>query len=302
MIPTKMPQQDHLNKLYLRMPIVFGAFPGPRQSHHGYRRNGALSTSIEAGLTLKVPKSELTKFLPRGFRWQNVQSQSPSNHLAYISVVAKKLDGMEWLANKGYNLLSYYVHGVEYTSSEGKIHRGTYLPVLWEDLADPIISGREELGFPKLFANLDFEVSKDGARINASWRQSVFAELHLSGLTEQEHPFSGMAPPDAGIDDGLFLYKYIPAAGRPGVADAEYPVFVPHLAERKAQPAQVTKFLASSEGSVKWSPHDWTKLPTLHHIVKSLADLGADSEKLEVHRAFIVEKRGISDLASASRL
>ena len=54
---------------------------------------------------------------------------------------------IEWLAGRGYNTL-----GVSFPAVfEGEVDRatGSLLTVLWENLTDPILTGREELGFSK---------------------------------------------------------------------------------------------------------------------------------------------------------
>jgi acetoacetate decarboxylase len=48
---------------------------------------------------------------------------------------------------KGYNTLGVYANDVVCTISEEKV-KGSYLLVLFENFCDPIVTGREELGFP----------------------------------------------------------------------------------------------------------------------------------------------------------
>lgn len=162
------------------MPIVFGPFPGPRQAFDGGARDGSKTSNVEAFITLTVPQSSIVDLLPPGFRFQR-----PGDH-GYITVAAKRLDNLQWLGGRGYNLLSVYVHGIEYTAPEdGKVYQGTYLPVLWESMADPIISGREELGYPKLFANLDIaRPTEESYSMKASWEGSQFADFSVGGLRE----------------------------------------------------------------------------------------------------------------------
>jgi hypothetical protein len=133
-----------MDETYKRTPTVFGPFPGPRQSHTGQKRRNSLTTALTASITFKALKSNLQSLLPIS----NYTFQTPSSdHHAYASLVSKRLANVNWLAGRGYDLYTLYIHGVQYRRPEdGQIFRGPFLPVLFENMADPIISGREELG------------------------------------------------------------------------------------------------------------------------------------------------------------
>src|SRR3546814_10519540 len=84
-------------------------------------------------------------------------------------------------------------------------------------MADPIISGREELGFSKLFCDLPSPIEHDGRFLcRASWDGHEFASLDLAGLS------AGAPPPEAAVppSEGLLHYRYVPRVGAPGEADA----------------------------------------------------------------------------------
>ncbi|KAI2775744.1 hypothetical protein F4815DRAFT_496528 [Daldinia loculata] len=286
-----------MSNLHHRMPTTFGPFPGPRQSFDGRARDGSRISNMEAFITFKAKQSDLVSLLPPTFSFQKPGPE------AYVSVTAKHLNNLEWLAGRGYNLLSVYIHGVQYTTEEdGRAYRGTYLPVLWENMADPIISGREELGFPKLYADLNISQTESTYSMMASWEGSKFAEFSLRGLrTEEDRDGMGsrrLAPPEAGVDEGILLWRYMPSTGRPGQADVEYPVFVLHAEEAKKQQARVIKRLTAGEGEFKWYPLDWQALPTLHRIVARLERI----QTLNPVACGLVEKVGGGDLSSARRV
>ncbi|OTA58850.1 hypothetical protein K449DRAFT_436339 [Hypoxylon sp. EC38] len=278
--------------LHHRMPAVFGPFPGPRQSFDGRRRDGSASTSKEAFLTFKTPKSDLTSLLPPGFAFQDTHS---SGQDAYVTLAPKSLDKLEWLGYRGYNLFGFYIHGVQYVTPRGVIHKGTFLPVLWEDLADPIISGREELGYPKLFADISISETQGAYHMSASWKGSRFADFSVGNLREVEGNAPPLAPPEAGTDNGILLYRYMPTTGRPGVAEIDYPVFVPYAEERKIHQVSTVRRFVGSTGEVKWYPLDWQSLPTLHHIIRRLAEIPITS----IVVCGLTEKVGGGDLSSA---
>ena len=109
---------------------------------------------------------------PPGIR--NIRFTCPGT-IAYASFACTTLDKMEWLGNTGYSHIGLYIHGVEYEKQNGSKICGTYMSILFESLADPIISGREELGIPKLYSAIDIhqEVS--------SFRIQNFSSAHAPG-------------------------------------------------------------------------------------------------------------------------
>ena len=94
---------------------------------------------------------------------------------------------MEWLGGSGYNHLGLYIHGVEYVKQNGETVSGTYMPILFESLADPIVSGREELGMPKLYTAIDIFRRPESYHIKTSWQGATWGSFSLTGLKEVDH-------------------------------------------------------------------------------------------------------------------
>ncbi|KAM6482937.1 hypothetical protein HDV62DRAFT_359765 [Trichoderma sp. SZMC 28011] len=46
-----------------------------------------------------------------------------------------------------------------------------------ENLTDPIITGREELGVPKLYSDVDIEENDNTCSVKISWRGKVYEQL-----------------------------------------------------------------------------------------------------------------------------
>ena len=59
---------------------------------------------------------------------------------------------VEWLAGRGYNLFGVTVPAT-YNGQQDVVDGDLQL-VLWENMADPIITGREDLGFAKVYCEL----------------------------------------------------------------------------------------------------------------------------------------------------
>ena len=267
--------------LYWRMPISFGPSPGPRQDFRGQRRDNSRSTFVTTSIKFKTSRTLLQNLFPT-----HSYSFASLDTMAYASYIQTTLGHMDWLGGGGYNYFGLYLHGVQYTKRDGSVLNGTYLPVMFEDLTDPILSGREELGFPKLYSDIDVHHAADSYSMKASWRHAQFVQLELEGL--QDHDRSLPQP-----DDGLFFYKYIPATGERGTADAEYPVCDP-----EQPPVKLRRSLRASKGSISIHGLDWKSLPTLHHIAERLAELPV----FEFVEGTVTEGEGVHDFSRAYRV
>ncbi|KAF9733977.1 hypothetical protein PMIN01_08320 [Paraphaeosphaeria minitans] len=299
---------------FRRMPTVFGPFPGPRQDHLGNSRDWTLSTFTTASVKFKTSRTLLENLLP-----SQVQFASPNSN-CFATFSLSTLGNLEWLGGNGYNHFGLYIHGVEYTKENGDKVVGTYLPVLFENLADPIISGREELGMPKVFASLDVAREESAFRLEAGWMGNAFLDLYITGLSErpesngvQASGAPGGGPPGAGPppahgpppppkEEGLFFHKFIPTTASEGSkergrADVDYVGFLPNDEEAKA-PRQVQSTLVADKAVIRFDSLDWKRLPTLHHIVDRLAEIPI----YEVVEAKVVEGLRGSDVKGARRL
>ncbi|KAI9825935.1 MAG: hypothetical protein M1819_000454 [Sarea resinae] len=284
--------------VFQRMPIGFGPMPGPRQSHHGLPRIGADSTFTTASIKFKTSRTLLQTLLPS----DSFSFKSPAT-VCYASFIQTTLNGMEWLGGSGYNHFGLYIHGVQYKKRNGEMLNGAYLPVLFEDLADPILSGREELGFPKVYCDLDVFRLRNSYHLHAGWKGTNFAHLALEDLELVEQGAAAKAsdnsPATASHDEGILIYKYIPAVGARGVADAEYPVFAPFAEDANSKPSSsILRTYRAKKSSIQIEGKDWDALPTLHHIVGALAEVPT----YEIVEAKVVEGKGVSDLATARRI
>ncbi|KAH8760909.1 FAD binding domain protein [Hyaloscypha finlandica] len=280
--------------LYWRMPIAFGPMPGPRQTHFGHPRQAEDSTFTTASIKFKTSRTMLQNLFPHTS--SSYRFKSPGT-FAYASFSQTTLGKMEWLGGSGYNHLGLYIHGVEYVKKDGSVISGTYMPLLFESLTDPIVSGREELGMPKLYSSLDIHRRASSYRINAGWEGAIWGNFVLSDLVEssQSNESGKISGED---DDGILVYRYIPKVGREskGEAEAEYPVFVPYAEDFPTpRPKRVFK---ANKASFKIDPLDTDALPSLHHIISRLAELPV----YEVVSGKVVEGVGVPDVAAAKRI
>jgi hypothetical protein len=236
-----------------RMPTHFGPTLGPRQGPDGERyacERHPRQVIAEAAFAADV--EQLAELLPP--RFEPVDPAQIVVSFAYVTEI-------EWLAGRGYNTF-----GVQFPArfqGEEGVVAGDFLAVLWENRPEPIITGREELGFSKIYCELPAaERSGDVLRCSASWEETTFATLELSGLAP------GTPVEGAGDSSGLLHYKYIPRTGDWGGADAEYAVLTP-----AAAPNFSVDDCERGAASLRFHAASWQALPTLYREVSALSAL-----------------------------
>lgn len=278
-----------------RMPVGFGPAPGPRQDVLGRPRAG-LDQSCFATTTVKFETSRT--YLESLFPTPAFRFLSPAT-VCVASVALTTLDGMAWLGGGGYSHCGLYLHGVGYFPKAGPPVVGSYLPVLFENLADAVITGREELGFHKTFCDIDMDgdSSSTSTSYNArcSWRGAKFLDVALEDLQEQQPDAAAVAEKE-GSD--ILTYKYIPATGHPGKADVEYACVVPHAEEAQVAARTVKSVARTSKARITFEAGSWETLPTLHHITSVLSGIPV----YRVLEATVVEGTGVSDVSSCRRI
>lgn len=252
-----MPYQFQTGKMY-RMPTHFGPRTGPRQGPDG-RKFECLDNPRSTALAVSFlsDAAQLESMLPPGF----ALADEP-----VVTITINYLTEIEWLAGRGYNTL-----GVSFpVRFDGDVDqvRGNFLSVLWENLTDPILTGREELGFSKIYCELpEPAVLRGDYHATASWLGFKFLDLRLSGLRQQSTAeIEAVLASQSG--DGILHYKYMPRTGEWGAADIAYPVLTP-----AATPNRKILERWQGDGQVEFHVTRWEDMPTQYNIVNAFAAL-----------------------------
>ena len=260
-----------------RMPTHFGPATGPRQGPTGNRFaciDNPKTTTIAVSFLTRA--EQLTPLLPPGFALVGEP---------VVTVTASYITEIEWLAGRGYNTLGV-TFPVSFTGAVDRV-QGHLLTVLWENLTDPIITGREELGYAKIYCELpDPSVLPGATRCTASWLGFKFMDLVVNDLqpVRQDASITNHAAPT----DGTLHYKYMPRTGVWGQADAEYAVLTP-----AANPNRVLKEQWRGSGQVTFHHARWEDLPTQYMIVNTFHALAI----LDYRDATITKTVGGKDLS-----
>lgn len=234
-----------------RMPVHFGPAPGPRNVPRDRQRTRYCNRRTVLSVTALCDERSLAKMLPEGC----VLSGEPR-----LTVMVSRLTQLGWLAGRGYNIVTVQLPEVTCAGARAS-PTGTFVPVVWENLADPIITGREELGMAKLFADIPDAMAVGGAyACSAAWHGFRFFEL-------EAHGFAATQPPSARAPATL-LYKYLPRTGDWGAADAAY--MTATGIDPNEPPVQLHAYSEGS-GTFRFNPARWEDMPTQYPIVNALA-------------------------------
>jgi acetoacetate decarboxylase len=227
------------------MPAHFGAFEEPP----GGQVYGDVTAVV---LRYATDRDALSRFIPEEF-----ELVEPVVEVAYQSSY-----GVEWMAGGHYNLLGVTAPVV--WSRGGERLSGQFALVVWENDATAIFAGREQLGIPKIFANVD-DLHQLGDRrfTTASHGGSTFFELELRVTRRLEgDELASYAREQASLR--WFGYRYVPNVGGPGAA----------LRHATVAPLENQFSVAwTGEATARWEVPRWERNPTQLQIIKGLAEL-----------------------------
>ena len=247
---------DDLNlKPQYRMPRVFGALPGPRNVPKDKQNLPDNQTELVISVSVLTDAQKLTELLPPDCTLEG-------EPLLTVSMTFKSNIG--WLAGRGYSILRTSFQIAHQSQRSGKV-AGSFIPVLWENLADPIMTGREELGFAKIYAEMPAPVIiGDSYSAVAMWQGFRFFEIDVGSLNETS---------DQPKPDGSFHYKFIPRTGALGEADAAYLEYAPPNALATGYGGLRIMRRMVGRGNFKFHRARWEDVPFQYPIINALADL-----------------------------
>lgn len=268
---------------FYRMPVFFGPMPGPREWPEGRDFDFRTTPRMKLiGVRMLTNADQLTEMLPDRFELRG----DP-----VVTVELNYMTEIGWLAGRGYNLCDVKFE-VTYHAKSGPVN-GTLVLVRWENLCDPILSGREELGHNKLWCDIpEPRVIDDQLKVRLGWLDTPFLDLSVGNLTAIPGVTRSPANPD---HHGMLSYKYVPKTGAWGEADVEYVTLSPPDAMRES--ITIEKFEVGA-GEFQFRRCSWDELPTLYRIVNAFAEL----ENHGFKGAHVIHSVGGSSFAETRRL
>jgi len=238
-----------------RMPTHFGQVSGARNiPAHVIQDHARYPEVTRFSIHFLTDAALLAKQLPAKLRLAGEP---------IVTIYFATMKNIQWLAGRGYNVLSYSFPVIY--SGESKTVTTNFKAVLWEALPDACISGREDLGFNKLWADIpDPRIFGDVYHYEASWLGFKFieAQFHASGTATSLPAIPGRA--DA---KGTLNHKYIPKSGHRGAHDSMYFTYWPEFEVQNVQRILIGR------GDFHFNRATWEQLPTMHHVINQLAAL-----------------------------
>ncbi len=227
------------------MPFHFGPRP--------FRGSAFYGDVTTLAITYLTDRKLLAQYLPPPFE----VGPEPLVHVAYA--MNRQI---EWLAGGSYNIIGVNASVV----FNGEVDRlaGSYCLVMWENLTDPILTGREMQGIPKIYAEIP-----DHTIFNGAWSTCASYRGHkIVDLTIKD--FKPLSPAEvkeientARVSNWMG-WKYIPKTGGIG-AEVSHATLFP----TEAGFSEV--WLGT--GEVKWHRLTWEQNPTQYHIANALEAL-----------------------------
>ncbi|MCA0900058.1 MULTISPECIES: acetoacetate decarboxylase family protein [Microbulbifer] len=233
--------------------------PFAMPAHFGPRGSDARASGWYRDVTMMVVSyvtdgEKLARYLPEPFSLDDEP---------VITVVYACNKQVDWLAGHGYNLIG--VHANARFDGRHDQLRGTYTLAMWENLTDPILTGRELQGIPKIYADIPEHTVNNGCwHAEARHFDNSIVNLQVDDLrppTAEEIAESTAA--QQGRDNPM-AWRYMPAIGGFGSSVSEATTFP---SETHYHDVQV------GSGSVAWQQLSWEQNPTQFHIVNAIQAL-----------------------------
>lgn len=251
-----MKTDDPNLKPQYRMPRVFGALPGPRNVPRDKQNLPNNQTNLVLSVTVLTDERLLSELLP---------PDCTINGEPTLTLTMTFMSNIGWLAGHGYSILSIGFP-IAYNSKERGRLIGNFTPVLWENLADPNMTGREELGFAKIYADIPpLLIVGDRYSARALWQGFQFFDLNVEDLKE--------SPDQAPLSAGSFHYKFIPRTGALGEADCAYLEYAPPNQRATGYGGMRNVRRLTGKGSFRFHRARWEDVPFQYPIINALADL-----------------------------
>lgn len=170
---------------------------------------------------------------------------------------------VDWLAGRGYNLIGVSA-AVRYKGEKEQLD-GDYSLVIWENLADPILTGREIQGIPKVYADIPEHRVRDGRwECAANHFGNPIIDMSIDALRAPTAEEIAASEAEKAGRDNPIACRYLPPIGGYGQPRQEFTTF----------PSATTIHEAHvGSGAVNWAHLTWEQNPTQFHIVNALAGL-----------------------------
>jgi hypothetical protein len=256
---------DKLQDRMYMMPVHFGPCITPRQNKEGerfiYDQPGNLVNHV---IVYETDPEKVSRLLPEGF----------SLTAPYVIVNMCMLRNLAWLAGRGYNLLAVNFP-VEFKGKQESV-KGDFVSVMWENQADPILTGRDQLGYNKIYASIEDIFTYNGvSKTSSSSWDFKFCEMEFDFNDPPENTEELKSILFDSEKQGKLHLKYIPSTGDGFCrADACYTTLAPSKSELPADVESLPpETIQYGSAQISWHRPTWEQMPTQHRIVQAFHEL-----------------------------
>jgi hypothetical protein len=203
-------------------------------------------------MTFETDRAELERYIP-----EELELRAPE-----VQVALSQLTEINWLAGGRYNLVSVTVP-VRFAGDVDRVD-APYALVVWENRTAPILTGREQTGVPKIFADIeDLHIYRPHYATSVSYEGNTF----LAMTFDAGDPLAGgeleRAKGTFGSLDSIG-WRYIPKVGAPGADLSQFILFPQAMDVDKVYPGM---------GTLTWTELAPMQNPRQYHIIRALASL-----------------------------
>lgn len=193
--------------------------------------------------------------------------------------------GIDYLAGRGYEEVIVGVNARH--EHDGKVIEAPYMFVEWVDDVPAILSGREALGYPKIYADIPQIIEVDDTiRFCASEYGIRFLSGEIRNL--KRLPDSALPKINSAVSEFNFAWKYI--QGPEGTIDADYLTLTRMTWDYKE--AWV------GQGESHWHVSSFEESPASHAAVKAMSEFPV----LEWKPAFVAKATAVIYRSETKRL
>ena len=264
------------DKPYL-MPVFFG--PSSMQSEPE-GRNGALPRTMARGhyqpgethvfqVTYETDRDVLESMIPDCYTLND----------PYVSVTLCEFTNLGWLNGKTYNLININVP-VHFKGERDDLD-GDLVLAMFENHADPIVGGRETMGYGKLYCDIPRVQNCEGKCIAtaSSWD---FRFMKMVIDTNKPAPDADTLKASEARSAGKMHYRYFPEVMEKGEDPATnytkplcaYPTLLPKWVKPEDYPYSIrVPQVVYCSGSVEFYEPEWEDMPTWYNVGKGLSAL-----------------------------
>lgn len=177
-----------------------------------------------------------------------------------LSIGYSQCREVDWMGGSAYNLIDVSAP-VRFTGRRDRVE-GAFSLVVWENKTTPILTGREETGVPKIYADIeDLHILRDKRFTAASYEANTFLRLEMTVTGPMDEAGTALR---RNMPVNCLNWRYIPKVGGPG-ADLSQPVLFPQRIEARS--------VWLGDGTVQWISPRYEECPMQAHIIRALAEL-----------------------------